>query len=94
MGAKKIITSEIKDAISKLVEKDDTVSLKQLTEKVNLMGFEVSKESIRKHLISEEFRSLIPIKAYQLTNEQKKRRVEWCKYHQDLTGIVLFLQTK
>ena len=43
-GAKAVITSEIKDAINKLVEKDDSVSLKQLTEKVNLMGFEVTKE--------------------------------------------------
>ena len=51
----------MKDAINKLVEKDDSVSLKQLKEKVNLMGFEVSKESIRKHLISEAFKSLTPV---------------------------------
>ena len=82
-GAKTVITSEMKDAINKLVEKDDSVSLKQLTEKVNLMGFEVSKESIRKHLIGEGFKSLAPVEAYELTNEQKKRRVEWCKEHQD-----------
>ena len=44
--AKTVITSEIKDAINKLVEKDDSVSLKQLIDKVNLMGFEVSKDYI------------------------------------------------
>ena len=33
------------------------------------MGFEVSKESIRKHLISEGFKSLAPVEAYELTNE-------------------------
>ena len=47
------------------------------------MGFEVSKESIRKHLISERFKSLAPIEVYELTNEQKKSRVDWCKEHQD-----------
>ena len=73
----------MKDVINKLVEKDDSVSLKQLTEKINLMRFEVSKESIRKHLISEEFKSLAPVEAYELTNEQKKRRVEWCKENTD-----------
>ena len=72
----------MKDAINKLVEKDDSVSLKQLTEKVNLMGLRY--QSIRKHLISEGFKSLAPVEAYELTNEQKKRRVECCKEHQDL----------
>ena len=33
--AKTVITSEMKDEINKFVEKDDSVSLKQLTEKVN-----------------------------------------------------------
>ena len=28
------------------------------------------------------FKSLAPVEAYKLTNEQKKRRVEWCKEHQ------------
>ena len=28
------------------------------------------------------FKSLAPVEAYELTNEQKKRRVEWCKEHQ------------
>ena len=68
-GAKKVITSEMKDAINKLIGKGGSVSLEQLTEKVNLMGFEVSKESIRKHLISEGFKSLAPVEAYELTNE-------------------------
>ena len=34
------------------------------------MVFEVSKESIRKCLISEGFKSLAPVEAYELTNEQ------------------------
>ena len=46
------------------------------------MGFEVPKEPIRKHLISEGFKSLAPVDAYELTNEQMKKRVEWCKEHQ------------
>ena len=32
----------------------------------------MSKESIRKHLISEGFKSFVPVEAYELTNEQKK----------------------
>ena len=47
------------------------------------MGSEVSEENIRKHLISEGFKSLAPVEAYELTNEQKKRRAEWLKEHQD-----------
>ena len=43
----------------------------------------MSKESIRKHLISENFKSLALVEAYELANEQKKRRVEWYKEHQD-----------
>ena len=54
----------MKDAINKSVEKDDSVSLKQLTENVNLMGFEISKESIRKHLISEGLKTLAQVEAY------------------------------
>ena len=38
----------MKDAMNKLDEKDDFVILKQLTEKANLIDFEVSKESIWK----------------------------------------------
>ena len=38
------------------------------------MGFEVSKESIRKHFISEVFISLAPVEAYELTNEQKIKK--------------------
>ena len=72
-GAKTVIIPEMKDAINKLVEKDDSISLKQLTEKVNLMEFEVSKETIRKHLVSEGFKSFAPVEAYELTNEQKKK---------------------
>ena len=37
------------------------------------MGFEVSKESILKRLISKGFKSLVPVEAYEHTNEQKKR---------------------
>ena len=56
------------------------------------MGFEVSKESIRMHLISEVFKSLAPVEAYELTNVQKKRRVEWCKEHQDFEwNSVIFI---
>ena len=47
------------------------------------MRFEVSKGSIRKHLISEGFKSLASVEAYELTKEQKKRRVKWCKEYQD-----------
>ena len=43
----------------------------------------MSKESIRKHLINEEFKSLAPKDSYELTNEQKKRSIEWCKEHQN-----------
>ena len=81
-GAITVISSEMKDIINKLVEKGDSVSLRQLTEKV--MSFEVSKESIRKHLICEEFKSLALAEAYELTNERIKRRVELCKKHQDI----------
>ena len=75
----------MKDTINKLVEKDDSVSLKRITEKVNLMSFEMSKESIRKPLVSKGFKSFVSVEVYELTNEQKKRRVEWCKEHQDFS---------
>ena len=58
------------------------------------MGFEVSKESIRKHLISEGFKSLAPIKSYELTNEQNKEELNYAKRNKILIWIVLFLQTK
>ena len=54
----------------------------------------MSKESIRNYLISEGFKSLAPVEAYKHTNEQKKRRVEWCKEHQDFNCNSVILQTK
>ena len=38
------------------------------------MGIEVSKEPIRKHLISEGFKSLALVEAYELKNEQKEMK--------------------
>ena len=33
------------------------------------MGYVVTKESIRKHLINEVFKSLAPVEAYELKNK-------------------------
>ena len=68
----------MKDAINKLVEKDDYISLKQLT---------------RKHLISEGFKSLTPVEAFKFINEQKKRWVKCCKEHQNFYWNSAIFQT-
>ena len=43
------------------------------------MGFEVSKESIRKHLISEGFKSLALVEAYELTMSKWKEEMNGTK---------------
>ena len=58
------------------------------------MGFEVSNESISKHLISEGFKSLASVEAYELTNEQRKEELNDPNSIKILTVIELFLQKK
>ena len=53
------------------------------------MGFKVSKDSIRKHLISEGFKSLALVETYELTNE-KKKELNGAKIIKILTEIMLY----
>ena len=39
----------------------------------------MSKEFIKKHLISEGFKSLVPVEAYKLTNEDRNEELNGAK---------------
>ena len=69
----------IESAILDLIKEDNSLTVNQISKELKNQNLMYSKSSVHRFLVSKGYRSLRPIQAHELTQEEREKRIEWCK---------------
>ena len=80
-GRPKKISPIIAKTIGQSIRRDSSISLRRLETKLLNKGYHVSRTSISRHLSHLGYNKKLPKATPMLTEEHKRRRVEWAQTH-------------
>lgn len=80
-GRPRKITANASKALGQYVRRDSSISTRTLATKLSNIGVEVSYRTVGRHLADSGYSKLLPKATPMLTDNHKRKRVEWAKDH-------------
>lgn len=84
-GRKKITTSRTDRKIRNICLENRKKSVAHLTKMINDEGVKISERTMRRRLVEEKLMGRRPSKKPRLTDNMKKKRLQWARQHRNMT---------
>ena len=90
------MNKDASDVILQYLQKDDSLTLEELTQKLRDKGINVSRETVCRKLKQIGYVPKVPIKGHELLLQQIEVRLKWCKKYKnkDYWDNVFFIDEK
>ena len=94
VGSKWESSKEIESAILDLIKENNSLTVNQISKELKNQNLIYSKSSVHRFLVSKGYRSLRPIQAHELTQEEREKRLNGVRNFLTMNGIMYSLLMK